>query len=934
MRYIAHSATLLLIFQPVSIAVAALTDDLVGLYEFENDFQDSSGSVNANHGVPVNSPGFTSGKIGTGMSLTGVQDYLSFDPNVLSDFDFGDTNFGSDVDFTMSMWIRQDDFVSDPAVLSNKDWNSGDNTGINWAPKGNGIFDLNTKGSTGARRDLDTASNSFPLTVGAWNLVVMSVDRDGPTELYINGVNTGTIPVSSTGSFSSGLPWNVGQDGTGSYTVEFTGAVDELAVWHRAIASDEADALWNSGNGIDLGSQVVETRLKLVVDRVSGSMTIENNTGVDQDLIGYQIISSAGAFNQAGWSPVTGRLDAAGDGSLDSDDNWVVGTAPDSASDFIELSLGTGTLPADSKIELGSGLWAKFYQENTDVSFQYADGAGDDPIDGAISFVGGVNEPFGFGFGDLDFDGQMNSNDWAKLQSGFGTPLAELSEAQRYRAADLNGDGQHTLDDILEFRVRYDAVNGVGSFQAMLEAVPEPNTLGLLVFTLIATVTSRRSTRHVSVALLLAVLTLISGTARAANLFSEDFNGVPLGPNVDEGVAGSNVWTASAPSGWSIDNSSLPGGGVTEWRGWSFADPDWWAETADDQGRSQFTKGTGAVAVADPDEWDDGNPDAGFYNTFLKTPSISLAGAAENTAQLRFDSSWLPEDTQTAGVSISFDGGSAIELLRWTSVSGDSNFKPGNTNETVVLPINNPAGATNMTVEFGMTDAGNDWWWAIDNVEVFTPLTLQVDVQTGGIQLLGDPTVAINGYEISSPGGSLAASGWLSGNLDAQNIGSSVPAAADFNSSNSVDGADLAIFKSAFGSSNAADTDDDGDSDGADFLRWQRQLGLTGDPASTWTIFLATENQLIESYLFGNSTFASDVSLGAGYDTGKDLRDLVFTYTTDANEKMLGLVQYTNLPGAVASVPEPTTLGLLCLAALLLSHFPRPLAAASRLQLR
>ena len=122
-----------------------------------------------------------------------------------------------------------------------------------------------------------------------------------------------------------------------------------------------------------------------------------------------------------------------------------------------------------------------------------------------------------------------------------------------------------------------------------------------------------------------------------------------------------------------------------------------------------------------------------------------------------------------------------------------------------------------------MADAGNDWWWAIDNIQVFSPLTLQVDAQTGQMQILGDASAALKGYEIVSPSGSLAPAGWTVGNLDAQGVGNATPAATDFDSSNSVDATDLAIWNSAYATTGVADSDLDSDSDGADFLRWQRK---------------------------------------------------------------------------------------------------------------
>jgi hypothetical protein len=887
-------------------ARAALTDNLVALYQFEGNFLDTSGSQQLSHGTPVNNPQFAPGKIGQAMYLPAVKDYMSLNPATLTEL-----NFGTTTDFSISMWIRQDDFANDPAVLSNKNWVTGDNVGINWAVKGNGIFDLNTRASGGARLDLDTPQNSASLGVGVWGHVLMTIDRDGPTRLYVNGVNTGTINLSSQGSFNGSLPWNIGQDGTGNYGIEFNGAVDELAFWRRALTSAEASQLWNGGAGLNLGAQVPDARLRLVVDRDTGAMTIKNNTGAPQPIIGYQITSDAGAFDRSSWQPVAGRLDQAGNGSVDADDNWIVLTAPSSRSDLSEVSLGAGSLASGASVSLGSGVWTKYYQDFSDLKFSYADGVGDEPLAGLVEFTG--NGGASYPRGDVNFDGRLDSDDWSALAALFGSNLGGQSIAERYRRGDLNGDGAHTLDDVLQFRLAYDAAHGAGAFAAMTASVPEPAAGGLAALALGAFAIFRRR-----VPLTAGMLTtLLVANAPAATLLQQNFDALPLGPSVNETPAGANVWTKTPPAGWSIDDAGMPpGGGVTEWKGWSFADPVWWSSVAGDQGRSQFAKGTGVVAIADPDEWDDLPHDPGTYNSFLRTPAISLAGVGAGSARLRFDSSWMPEGVQTATVTVSYNGGPATDVLRWESEGGNpANFKAANTNETVNVPLNNPAGATTMTLSFGMTNAGNNWWWAVDNLVVFTPLTLQVDATTGAMKILGDPSFALTGYEISSPSGSLNPLPWKAGNLDAQNVGAPAPAAADFNGVGGVNAADLALWKTAFGVNATADADGDNDSDGADFLRWQRQFGQTADAGSTWLTLLATESQLIESYLQGSSTFAADRSIGAGFDAVQGTRDLKFAYTTLAGEKGTGFVQYVNLP-AVAAVPEPAAAALISIASL------------------
>ena len=89
---------------------------------------------------------------------------------------------------------------------------------------------------------------------------------------------------------------------------------------------------------------------------------------------------------------------------------------------------------------------------------------------------------------------------------------------------------------------------------------------------------------------------------------------------------------------------------------------------------------------------------------------------------LEFDSSWRDEFDdnyhQTANITAFYDGGAAVEILRWESDSASSLFHDDAPNEHVILGLNNPAGASEMVLNFGLFDAGNDWWWAIDNVRV------------------------------------------------------------------------------------------------------------------------------------------------------------------------------------------------------------------------
>jgi hypothetical protein len=216
-------------------------------------------------------------------------------------------------------------------------------------------------------------------------------------------------------------------------------------------------------------------------------------------------------------------------------------------------------------------------------------------------------------------------------------------------------------------------------------------------------------------------------------LFEEDFELVELGESPEESAGTPDVWTDTPPEGWFIDESGIPGigdpdtDGVADWAGWAITDKDWWVGVAGDQRRSEFTLGQGAVAVADPDEWDDtahtDSASEGWYKTFMSTPAIDISEAQAGTVQLKFDSSWRPEFDdnyhQTANITASYDGGDPIEVLLWESDAASPNFKDDNsTNDTITLNLENPPWATSVVLTFGLFEAGNDWWWAIDNIQL------------------------------------------------------------------------------------------------------------------------------------------------------------------------------------------------------------------------
>jgi hypothetical protein len=273
----------------------------------------------------------------------------------------------------------------------------------------------------------------------------------------------------------------------------------------------------------------------------------------------------------------------------------------------------------------------------------------------------------------------------------------------------------------------------------------------------------------------------------AAILWLETFDGLPLLPRVEEEddatvhyELDAPVWTKAPPTGWIKDDTGVPGynnpdlpnhgtepnepdmNGKTEWIGWTFADKTWWSTAVDTQRREEFSRGSGAVMVADPDEWDDEDHPGSYtddpapwsgpedlYNANITTSPIPLTGAVAGSYAIEFDSSWRPEgfddganiNNQTARIEAIYNNGTTIEVLHWDSQAGGPFFHDHLPNEHVVLPLNIPAGATSVQLRFYMEDSANDWWWAVDNVALTGTRDVQ-DVQLIGVSSSGETASA------------------------------------------------------------------------------------------------------------------------------------------------------------------------------------------------
>jgi hypothetical protein len=213
---------------------ANLENDLISWYKLDETSGDVVDGFGSNNGTNYGATRGVEGKIGNAFDFDGTNDYVSFEG--LTD------NLQS---FTTSQWIYVD----------------GSNGGRLFERSGNiqtSFIDEDMRiivYISGVTSDwVRTPINS--ITDSTWHHIVFEYDKDNSkVRVYIDG----NLEVESTQSgdvidpdgkyFTAGRRNDVG-DGY------FKGKIDEVGIWSRALTSDEVEALYNNGNGLNYEDKI------------------------------------------------------------------------------------------------------------------------------------------------------------------------------------------------------------------------------------------------------------------------------------------------------------------------------------------------------------------------------------------------------------------------------------------------------------------------------------------------------------------------------------------------------------------------------------------------------------------------------------------------------------------------------------------------------
>ena len=138
-------------------------------------------------------------------------------------------NFGISQDFSVGFWFKTTTTASDAAMVTDKNWGSGDYNGWVFAMN-NGRVRFNIGDDETHRIDL---YSQYGLNDGKWHHLAASVSRTGNAILYVDGLNKGSTSAAALLSINSNYPLCFGVDGL--YNYPYAGELDEVKIWNVAL---------------------------------------------------------------------------------------------------------------------------------------------------------------------------------------------------------------------------------------------------------------------------------------------------------------------------------------------------------------------------------------------------------------------------------------------------------------------------------------------------------------------------------------------------------------------------------------------------------------------------------------------------------------------------------------------------------------------------
>lgn len=189
-----------------------------------NEVADSSN--NNNHATSANGAGITTGKYGNAGSFDGTDDQIDTTATNL----FPYTN-----SFTISTWVK-------PTALAHAGiaGHAGTSKGFRLGIRSTGTIWLVTQGAK------DYVTTTTPITTNTWQLLTAVMDSNNNVSFYLDGNFIEKVTHTSPAVANTDTIFRIGQ---WNNTYKFTGSVDKVRVYNRALSASEVFSLYHYAPG-------------------------------------------------------------------------------------------------------------------------------------------------------------------------------------------------------------------------------------------------------------------------------------------------------------------------------------------------------------------------------------------------------------------------------------------------------------------------------------------------------------------------------------------------------------------------------------------------------------------------------------------------------------------------------------------------------------
>ena len=475
---------------------------------------------------------------------------------------------------------------------------------------------------------------------------------------------------------------------------------------------------------------------------------------------------------------------------------------------------------------------------------------------------------------DLDEDLDVDQDDFVKFMENHKGDLSSLTPEEQFLAGDLDGDGDNDFDDFVLFEQGFDAIFGGGSFQAMLTGVPEPSSLAMGLMSLIGAVALRHRKRQ-SILGLLLLATIIAaspsaGYAQQLHTFESDLEGwmtvdfglpgVVIDRSATGATEGSMAMSIQQPEDQFSWNAQVNyGGGSAGFNAWA---------NAVDVGASLFelqfdvTYDTSTIPQDEPPTFTNisiaVNADTGWSQIDSLATSDAMTDETVSVAVPLSDMTNLPATSSETGffqLNIGMNGDWGLDPgtfyfdnFRLVQVAEPARLTLTVDSGTGDMELSNESGETINFDYYELTSAGNSLtpggWDSLDsqNLDSVGPGPGQSWLAGSNPSPSDLSEAFLLGMSSIDDGGTpIDLGAAYNTTVDARDIffryrdparpttlveamvEYETTLTADFEPDGDVDSDDLATLTAAYGTNANGDTDGDNDTDGTDFLRWQRQ---------------------------------------------------------------------------------------------------------------